>query len=107
MPKLAGLEPDAMARELDDVLSEVIYAKKNAGMYVDLEGDEVRGPERIGPEEVALGKKLRKMVVAWGVILQAPWSAISTRLGRRSQPGYSTDQGYGTGTGFAPEQGQA
>jgi AbiV family abortive infection protein len=70
MPKLAGLEPDAMARELDNVLSEDIYAKKNAGMYVDLEGDEVRGPERIGPEEVALGKKLRKMVVAWGVILQ-------------------------------------
>lgn len=70
IPKMAGLEPDAMARELDNVLSKNIYAKKNAGMYVDLEGGEVRGPEGIGPDEVALGTKLRKMVVAWGVILQ-------------------------------------
>ena len=59
-----------MARKFDNVLSEDVYAKKSAGMYVDLEGDEVLGPERIGPEEVARGQKLRKMVVTWGVILQ-------------------------------------
>jgi AbiV family abortive infection protein len=69
-PKVVGMEPDAMARELDGVLSEDVYARKNAGLYVDLEEDQVLGPERIGPEEVALGKKLRKMVVAWGVILE-------------------------------------
>lgn len=69
-PKVVGMEPDAMARELDGVLSEDVYAKKNAGMYVDLENDQVLGPERIGPQDVALGAKLRKMVVAWGVILQ-------------------------------------
>ena len=70
VPRLAGLEPDAMARELDGVLSEELYAKKNAGMYVDLVDDQVEGPERIGPEDVALGKRLRKMVVAWGVVLE-------------------------------------
>ncbi len=69
-PKVVGIEPDAMARELDGVLGEDVYAMKNVGMYVDLEDDQVLGPERIGPEEVALGKKLRKMVVARGVILQ-------------------------------------
>ena len=59
-----------MARDLDGVLSEDVYARKNAGMYVDLEGDQVLGPERIGPEDVALGEKLRRMVVSWGVILK-------------------------------------
>jgi AbiV family abortive infection protein len=70
IPMLAGIERDAMARDLDGVLSEDLFAKKNAGMYVDLDGDEVLGPERLGPDDVALGKKLRKMVVAWGVILE-------------------------------------
>ena len=70
VPKLVGLQPDAMARELDGVLSEELYAKKNAGMYVDLVNGRVEGPERISPEDSALGKRLRKMVVAWGLILE-------------------------------------
>jgi AbiV family abortive infection protein len=70
VPMLAGIERDAMARDLDGVLSQDLFAKKNAGMYVDLRGDEVLSPERLGPDDVVLGKKLRKMVVAWGVILE-------------------------------------
>ena len=75
VPKLAGLEPDAMARELAGVLSEELYAKKNAGMYVDLVDDRVEGPERIGPEDLALGKRLRKMVVAWAMVLEGTMQA--------------------------------
>ena len=57
------------------VLSEELYAKKNAGMYVDLVDGRVEGPGRISPEDSALGKRLRKMVVAWGLILEGTMRA--------------------------------
>jgi AbiV family abortive infection protein len=89
VPMLAGIERDAMARDLDGVLSQDLFAKKNAGMYVDLRGDEVLSPERLGPDDVVLGKKLRKMVVAWGVILELSLQRDLYEMGQSS--GVHTD----------------